>query len=146
MLEGFEVFGSGRARPFISLRKTSVTFSRLAVEQLDFSPYIRVLIDKKGKRVAFQVADENDEMAYRFFVKPKEGRSILIRITEKVLADALLNLTNVKLQGNVGYRFYGEFLEEEKAIIVDMTQEPEQNESQAARKGVKEQDRAGDEG
>jgi len=128
MLDGFEVFSSGRARPFITLRKIAVSFSRLMVEQLDFSPYIRVLIDEKGKRAAFQVTDAEDELGYRFFVKPKEGRSIQVKISETALASALFNLTDLKPEGNEGFRFYGEFLEEEKAVLFDMTQEPEKNE------------------
>ena len=60
------VLVSDRDKPFITLRDRSVTFSKSAIEKLNYSPYVHMYIDKKAKKVAFQEA-ENDEDAIAFY-------------------------------------------------------------------------------
>ena len=120
-LEGFEVFQSGRLKPFITLRDGYITFSKTAIECLDYAEYVRMYVDKGNRKVAFQVSS-NEEGTFVFFRKPKEGRSMLVRISEKKAVRELMSLAHIDTCRN-GLRYYGEFIEEQRTIIFDMAAE-----------------------
>lgn len=109
---------SEQERPFITLRERSITFSKSAIEQLNYSPYVHMYIDPKGRRVAFQEA-EQDESAIPFYKEPKEGRSVLVRISDKKKTKLLLDIAKVD-GSDKGIRFYGECVPEEKLIGFDL--------------------------
>ena len=110
---------SDRARPFITLRERSITFSKTAIELLHFSPYVHMYIDQSGHKAAFQEA-ENDEDAIAFYKAPKESRPVLVRISDKNKTKMLLDIAGVE-GSEKGIRFYGEFIEDEKVIGFNLT-------------------------
>lgn len=112
------VLVSDRDRPFITLRERSITFSKSAIEKLHFSPYVHMYIDQKGRKVAFQES-ENDEDAIAFYKEPKEGRPVLVRISDKKKTKMMLDVAGVE-GSEKGIRFYGELIEDEKAIGFDL--------------------------
>lgn len=124
-LDSFELV-SDREKPFITLRDRSITFSKSAIEQLNYSPYVHMYIDKKAKKAAFQEA-ENDEDAVPFYKEPKEGRPVFVRISDKKKTRMLLDLAGVE-GSEKGIRFYGEFIEEEKLIGFDLSKPIRQGE------------------
>lgn len=113
------VLVSDKESPFITLRERSITFSKSAIEELNYSPYVHMYIDAKGRRVAFQET-ESDESAIPFYREPKEGRSVLVRISDKKKTKMLLELAGVE-GSEKGIRFYGECVPEEKLIGFDLT-------------------------
>lgn len=117
-LDSFELV-SDRDRPFITLRDRSITFSKSAIELLDYSPYVHMYIDRKARKVAFQEA-ENDGDAIPFFKEPKEGRPVFVRISDKKKTKMMLDLAGVE-GSEKGIRFYGEFIENEKLIGFDLS-------------------------
>ena len=120
-LEGFQIMASGRAKPFITLRDASITFSKSAIECLEYTGFVHMYVDEAGRRAAFQ-ACEDDEKAFIFYQKPKPGRSMLVRLSGKKFSGKLMELAGIeKCDG--GIRFYGEFVEEEKLLIFDMSKE-----------------------
>lgn len=117
-LDSFELV-SDRDRPFITLRDRSITFSKSAIELLNYSPYVHMYIDRKARKVAFQEA-ENDGDAIPFFKEPKEGRPVFVRISDKKKTKMMLDLAGVE-GSEKGIRFYGEFIENEKLIGFDLS-------------------------
>ncbi len=113
------VLVSDKDRPFITLRERSITFSKTAIEKLNYSPYVHMYIDKKAKKVAFQEAN-NDGDAIPFYKEPKEGRPVFVRISDKKKTKMMLDLAGVE-GSDKGIRFYGEFIEEEKLIGFDLS-------------------------
>ena len=105
-------------RPFITLRDRSITFSKSAIEYLGYSEYIDMYIDKKGKRAAFKACKKYDG-AFPFYKPPKEGRPVLVRISDKKMTKMLLDLAMVEDPGK-GMRFYGHYNEEESLLVIDM--------------------------
>ena len=117
-LDSFELV-SDRDRPFITLRDRSITFSKSAIELLNYSPYVHMYIDRKARKVAFQET-ENDGDAIPFFKEPKEGRPVFVRISDKKKTKMMLDLAGVE-GSEKGIRFYGEFIENEKLIGFDLS-------------------------
>ena len=111
---------SDRDKPFITLRERSITFSKTAIENLHFSPYVLMYIDQKGRKVAFQES-ENDEDAIPFYKEPKAGRPVLVRISDKKKTKMILDIAGVE-GSEKGIRFYGEYVEAEKVIGFDLAE------------------------
>ena len=126
ILKAFELVDSGRAKPFITLRESSITFSKGAVQFLNYPEYVHMYIDHKGRRVAFK-ACEDDDAAFVFYRKPKEGRSMLVRISGKGYANKVIDLAGVEV-GKKGLRYYGQFVEDEGILVFDMSQESQAEE------------------
>lgn len=106
-------------KPFLTLRETTITFSRLAVEQLEFASYIHMYTDEKRHIAAF-VPSENDFSAIPFYKAPKEGKQALVRVSGKERIKALKDTAGITDCGK-GIRFYGYFIEEEKTLVIEMT-------------------------
>ena len=121
IIDAFELVTNGRDRPFITLRNRSITFSKTAIEALNNSAYVHMYLDKKGRRVAFTPCD-NDEAAVPFYQAPKEGRSVLVRISDKEKAVMVMELARIQDCGN-GLRFYGQWIPEESILLFDLEKE-----------------------
>ena len=106
-------------RPFLMLRDTTITFSKLAVEMLEFSPYVHMYTDNK-RRIAAFVPCANDASAISFYKKPKEGKQLLVRVSGKERIKALMDAAGIDDCGK-GLRFYGYFIEDEKTLVIEMT-------------------------
>lgn len=117
-LDSFELVND-RERPFITLRERSITFSKSAIELLQFSPFVYMYIDREGRRVAFQETLE-DDAAIPFYREPKAGRPVLVRIADKKKTKILLDLAGVE-GSEKGIRFYGEFMEKDRLICFDLS-------------------------
>ena len=105
-------------RPFITLRDRSITFSKLAIEALSYAEYIDMYIDRKGKRAAFKACKWYAD-ALPFYRPPKEGRPMLVRISDKKKAEMLQTLAGIGDCGK-GIRFYGYYNEAEALLIIDL--------------------------
>ena len=117
-IDGMKKF-SDSERPFLTLRETTITFSKLAIELLGFSPYIHMFTDDERKVAAF-VPCENDSSAIPFYKKPKEGKQLLVRVSGKERIKALMDAAGIDDCGK-GMRFYGYYIEDEKTLVIDMT-------------------------
>lgn len=121
-LDCFELIESdneGKSKPFITVRDTSVTFSKQAIECLEYAAFVHMYWDKNGRRFAVKACEE-DEVSYEFYRKPKEGRSMLVRISGKKLTSKVLELAGITKTDN-GLRYYGEYIEDEKVLSFDMS-------------------------
>lgn len=112
-------------RPFITIRETTITFSKLAVELLEFPPFIHMYTDDQSHVAAF-VACEKDASAIPFFKKPKEGKQLLVRVSGKERIKALMDAAGINDCGK-GLRFYGYFIADEKTLVIEMVPSGEEN-------------------
>lgn len=104
---------------FITVRERTITFSKVAIEALKFTPNIHMYINRERKILAFQQA-EKDENSIPFYHKPKEGCPVLVRISDKKKAKLILNLSEQETSEK-GIRFFGQLIEEENLIYFDLT-------------------------
>lgn len=109
---------SDKDRPFLTLRDTTITFSKRAVEMLEFSPFVHMYTDKERHLAAF-VPCQKDASSIPFF-KDREGKQLLVRVSGKDRIRALMDTAGIADCGK-GMRFYGYFIEEEKTLVIDMT-------------------------
>lgn len=121
IIDGFKMVEEKRVNkdmPYITLRNRSINFSKKAIEDLNYAKYVHMYVDEKGKRVAFvPCADEDNAIA--FYRKPKEGRQLLVRLSDVKKAKMLMNLAGIDDCGK-GLRFYGEFYKEEMTLVISM--------------------------
>ncbi len=118
IIDSFELINDGRKRPFITLRDRSITFSKSAIEAMKYPEFVHMFVDKKSRRVAF-VPCGNDEAAIPFYKEPKEGMSILVRISGRKRALILMEIAQIN-NCSKGLRFYGEYVADENTLVIDM--------------------------
>ena len=86
---------------------------------LDFTPYIHMYIDKKGRKVAFQKS-EFDADTISFYKKAKTDSHVFVRISDKAKAELLWELIGKK-GSEKGIRIYGDFIKNENLIGFDLS-------------------------
>ena len=118
--DNFSVFIDKKDTPFITLRSTTITFSVVAIELLEYSRYVHMLVDMTNKKIAFKQCD-NDKAAIPFYIKEKNEKQLLVRLSGKDKIDTIMNLAGINDCGK-GIRFYGYFDDKNKALIFDMKQ------------------------
>ena len=114
-------FKSGNSKPFITLRERFITFSKTAIEQLEYAPLINMFVMEKEQKVYFQVCnDPHDEDALKFY-KERPGKQLLVRVSSKGACNLLIKIARIEKCGENGVRFYGEYLPEDHAIEIDLS-------------------------
>ena len=116
-VDGMEQY-SDKEKPFLTLRDTTITFSKTAIEMLEYSPYIHMYTDKK-KHIAAFVPCEKDSSSIPFYKEPKEGKQLLVRISGKERIKTLMDTAGINDCGR-GLRFYGYFIDDEKTLVINM--------------------------
>ena len=108
-----------RYQPFITLRNYFITFSKLAIEAVNYAPYVHMYTNKDKKIMVIQEC-EKDNNSIPFYEEPKNGKQILVRITNAQTSRLLMNIAGVSDCGK-GIRYYGEILPEDNAIVFDLS-------------------------
>lgn len=106
--------------PFITLRNSSITFSKSAIELMEYTGYVHMFVDRKKKVVAFEQC-QKDETSIPFYKKPEEGKQMLVRISNKERASLIKKIGDIEDCGK-GIRVYGEYYPDNKTIIFDLSQ------------------------
>ena len=118
LLDSFELVKDIKEGPFITLRNTTITFSKVAIENLGYAEYVHMYIGTNNRQVAFQPC-KKDESALTFFVKPEKGKQLLVRITGKAKVQMIMELAGIKDCGK-GIRLYGTYHKEENLLIISL--------------------------
>lgn len=116
--DGIKKYSIKDERPFITLRERSITFSKTAIEQLEYAPYVDLLIGEEKQIAVFQAVEKNED-SLPFYKEPK-GKQLLVRLGNKKICAKLMNIAHIKA-GKEGIRFYGEYLKEDHAIVIDLS-------------------------
>ena len=122
-IDGMDQY-TDKEKPFLTLRESTITFSKLAVEMLEFSPYVHMYTDQK-RRIAAFVPCEKDSSAIPFFKGRAEGKQLLVRVSGRERIKALMDIAGIENCGK-GVRFYGYFIEDEKTLVIEMTHSAEE--------------------
>ena len=103
---------------FLSVAEYGITFSKSSVEALGYPRFVKVLYDRKGKRVAIQPT-ENKEGARLFVRKQDSDRASFVRWIDKKLLSQILALGGLELHGKT-LRVFGEYIQEENVLIYSL--------------------------
>ena len=116
--DNFEIFMDKKDIPFITVRPTTITFSIVSIELLEYSKFVHMYIDRVNKKVAFKTCDE-DSAAIRFYNQTGNEKQWLVRISGKDKINTLMQLAGITDCGK-GIRFYGYYDEANKALIFNL--------------------------
>ena len=118
VLDGFKLYRDDKNSIFVSVTAYGMTFSKAAVEYLDYVPYVHVYFDEEHKRFAVSPSKKDNDA--RVFVKDKNAsRAGFVRWNDKKLINCLLKIGELEL-GENGIRVNGEYHNSEKVIIFDL--------------------------
>lgn len=115
ILDSFEMVNDIKPGAFITLRNSTITFSKSAIEALNYAGHIHMYIDKNNNQVAFQPC-EQDDSSIVFYKQPAPGKQLLVRITSTSKAKMLMELAGITDCGK-GIRYYGDYYEEENILV-----------------------------
>ena len=116
ILDTFELLGAPE-KPFITLSKYGITFSRQSLELLHEANYVHTYLDKKNKKFAVKPC-EYDEAAVEL-VKPGADRPNTLRWGNRSLLRTLVKLADVDVNTS-SVRVTGRYYEDEDVIIYDL--------------------------
>lgn len=120
-LASFTLYAQNLKRPMITVRPNTVLFHKESFVSLDYTPYIKILVDKVGQRIAIAKAAEN-ELGSRKFFEHREGKQDIVRFASKEIVDLFLETARLGDfdwgDEKKGIKFAGEKIE--GAIIFNM--------------------------
>jgi len=121
-MDGFEIFTFGRKEPAVSITKNGVTFNGAAVDKLEKSPYVQLLINGETKMLAVKKISEENPYAVPFYVRAKKGVSSICWNSRKLLK-VMCNMTGWDLaaDGCSGYKVLASYDSSEEALMIDLT-------------------------
>lgn len=119
MLDGFEVVTFGNSGAAASITKNGVTFNKAALEKMNGTNYVTLMVNREKKQFAIKQCAQNDVNAMPFAVaiKPKAPS---VRWNSKELLRMFSNLMSWDLEKGKGYKIVGEYLKSEKAMLFDL--------------------------
>lgn len=116
MLEGFEQYNMTIGTASISISENGIGFSKAAVSKLKKSEYVKLYIDRSNKRIAVQIARQDDDGAIQFYKNQKSGA---VRWNNKELLKTLAQMMGHTFEKEV-YKVDGDYYPDEEAMIFDL--------------------------
>lgn len=138
ILEGFEVVNLVAAKGASTLTATasSLKFNKATATELNYPPYIRMLVDAKNRKVAIQPCTEKDPNAVSFSA-PEEKQTYAIIVKVPALVAELRRMLQFEKDGRkVTYTISGTCYPEENVIIYDLA-DAKMSQSRGGRKKQK---------
>ena len=146
ILEGFEVVNLVAAKGASALTATasSLKFNKATATELNYPPYIRMLVDAKNRKVAIQPCTEKDPNAVSFSA-PEEKQTYAIIVKVPALVAELRRMLQFEKDGRkVTYTISGTCYPEENVIIYDLA-DAKMSQSRGGRKKQKQETSGGKE-
>ena len=123
-LASFTLYAKDLKRPMITVYPNTIHFNKESFVSLDYTPYIKILVDKAGQRIAIAKAAES-ELGSRKFFEHREGKQDAVRFASKEIVDLFLETAGLSEfdwgDGKKGIKFAGEKIE--GAIIFNMKEQ-----------------------
>lgn len=122
MLKNFEVIEIVKqvAPMELIIEPTKLRQTRGIVEALEYAPYVRFLLDHKGKKLAIQITNEKDPQKIKFS-KPlaEQGqKAVLFQNTDLV---AVIRALMPEWKPEMKYKVSGVYSKTDKAVVFDLT-------------------------
>lgn len=120
VLEGFKIKRLITGSPYVSVTKNGVTFTRSALDKLNYAEKVNILMDEPTRRMAIRVSELNDEDSVPF-VKNGDKKTLNVRWNNGEFTKELMDWVENPEMKNDGFKVYGEFIAEENALLFDFT-------------------------
>lgn len=102
----------------LTVTETNLKFNKATAVELNYPPYIRMLVNAEKKQVAIQTCKESSKNAVKFS-KEKEKQKYAVVIKAPALQTAIRKL--IAGEGTSSVSFHGELFPNENIIIYDLT-------------------------
>lgn len=108
----------------VIIEPTKLRFVKAVVEALEFTPFVRYLVDNKGKRIAVQLCKEKETQAVKFSKPQAEqgAKAVLYQNAELV---TLIRGLMPEWEEGKKYSIEGVYSKADKAVIFDLKEATE---------------------
>lgn len=140
VLDGFEVMGlePGKGKSVLTVTRSNIKFNKATATELDYPPYVKMLVNVKSNQVAVQPCSEKDPCAVKFSEEAaKQTYAIVIKLPALLVEFRRL----LDFDGDIYYTVKGTTYPEENVIIYDLN-EAEKEEKKKRNRRKKEDDQA----
>jgi len=146
MLKNFEVIEIVKqvAPMVLIIEDNKLRQTRGIVEALEFAPYVRYLMDRKGKQLAIQVTNDKDPQKIKFS-RPAAEQGQKATLYQNADMVAVIRGMMPNWQEGVKYQVNGVYSKTDKAVIFDLTAAQEYRRFSEGRRYKKTDDVEGDE-
>ena len=124
ILDSFKAFDFSEGVPYVSITKNGLTFNKGVMKKLGYPQFVVLLMDKDTQRIAIQKCSSATDKSIAFYKGDKEddaNKILSVRWNSRDLMSTVKAMMNWDLSVD-SYRAYGEMLEEENAMIFDLSQ------------------------
>ena len=116
MLEGFKKVAPSRGVPTVAIVKDGLVFNKNVAKYFGERNRVLFLINKDEKKIAIQKIDGRDEQSITFYRRMNGARFSYRELVRQVLALGDFDLEHYY------YKVKGTVIEDEKAIVFDITE------------------------
>ena len=122
MLKNFEVIEIVKTVPHMDLiiEPNKLRQTRGIVEALEYAPYVRYLLDHKGKKLAIQITNEKDPQKIKFS-KPMAEQGQKAVLYQNADLVAVIRALMPEWDAEMKYKVSGVYSKTDKAVIFDLT-------------------------
>ena len=110
---------NGTTTPELFINKTGISFSRKAIELLNFPAYVQYGIDPQNLIFSIKACKQSDKKAATF-VKNRSNIANTLFVTNKNLYSILIN-TIPDINTDIRYKINGEFISSHRQILFDLS-------------------------
>jgi len=121
MLDGFKVYYLTTGLPTISITLNGVSFNKTAIVKMEYPEHVLLMINSEEKKIAIQACDADSPGATPYFRKRKGRDIVSVRWNNRDLLSTISKIMGWDLKDS-GYRAQGDYLENENAIVFDLSQ------------------------
>jgi len=133
VLEGFEVMGlaPAKGKSVLTVSRTNIKFNKATAAELNYPPFVKLLLNVKTNQVAIQPCGEKDPSAVKFSEEEsKQTYAIVIKIPALLVEFRRL----LSFEDDVLYTIKGTMYPDENVIIYDLNDANREEKKRRSRK------------
>jgi hypothetical protein len=108
----------------VIIEPNKLRFVKAVVEAMEYTPYVRYLVDNKGKRFAIQLCKEKDTQAVKFSKPIAEQGAKAVLYQNQELVDVIRGLMP-EWGADKKYSVTGVYSKSDKAVVFDIKEAEE---------------------
>lgn len=140
VLDGFEVMGlaPAKGKSVLTVSRANIKFNKATAAELNYPPYVKLLINVKTNQVAVQPCTEKDPAAIKFSEEAaKQTYAIVVKVPALLVEFRRL----LSFEDDVIYTIKGIMYPEENVIIYDLN-DAEREEKKRRNRKKKDEEKA----
>lgn len=121
VLDGFKVMElePGKGNSVLTVTRSNIKFNKATAVELNYPPYVKMLVNVKANQVAVQPCSEKDPCAVKFSEEEaKQTYAIVIKLPALLVEFRRL----LNFEGDIYYTVKGTVYPEENVIIYDLNE------------------------